>query len=85
MAIANGDGNFITRNTALAAYLRIEGYNLLDVESSIANTPAVFYFEADPKIHELERLWQLGKAQGNLNAFWESYRLCLRMVKVGKL
>lgn len=83
--MANGNGSFATRNTALAAYLRIEGFVLLDVEPSDYNTPAVFYFEADPRIPKLELLWQLGKVQGNLCSFWESYRLCLRMVKVGKL
>ncbi len=85
MAIAIENGEFRTRNTALAAYLRIEGFKLLDVDPSENNTPAVFYFEQDLKIPVCERLWQLGKAEGNLVDFWESYRLCLRMVKVGKL
>lgn len=85
MAISNRDGNFETRNTALAAYLRIEGFTLLDVEPTSWQTPAVFYFQQNAKIAECERLWQLGQAIGNLSDFWESYRLCLRMVKVGKL
>ncbi len=85
MAIANSDGEYSTKNTALAAYLRIEGFRLLDVTPSNYDNPAVFLFERDSKITEYEHLWQLGKAEGNLCMFWESYRLCLRMVKVGKL
>jgi len=81
----DSNGTFDTRNTALAAYLRIEGFRLLDVMPSGDNNPAVFYFKVDPQITKCERLWQLGKAEGNLSMFWESYRLCLRMVKVGKL
>jgi len=85
MAIASRDGEYSTSNTALAAYLRIEGFRLLDVMPSNGNSPAVFYFENSPHVVEHERLWQLGRAEGNLCLFWESYRLCLRMVRVGKL
>jgi hypothetical protein len=83
MAIKNG--NFTTRNTALAAYLRITGFTLLDVEPTMFDAPASFYFESNPRIEEYAHLWQMRKAIGNLNDYWESYRLCLRMVKVGKL
>ena len=85
MIDSNSDGKYFTRNTALAAYLRIEGFRLLDVTPSNYNNPAVFCFKRDSKIASCEHLWQLGKAEGNLSMFWESYRLCLRMVKVGKL
>ena len=83
MAIRNG--NFTTRNTALAAYLRITGFNLLDVDPSTLDAPALFYFEKNTRLEEYEHLWQMRQAIGNLNDYWESYRLCLRMVKVGKL
>lgn len=85
MAISNRDGNYLTQNTALAAYLRVEGFTLLDVEPTEWRKPAVFIFEQDSKIAQCERLWQLGRAEGNLSDFFESYRLCIRMVKVGKL
>lgn len=81
----NRDGEYRTINTALAAYLRIEGFRLLDVTPSEYNNPAVFYFKNSSNIDECERLWQLGKAEGNLCDFWESYRLCIKMVRVGKL
>lgn len=84
MAIVS-NGQFETKNTALAAYLRTEGFRLLDVLPSNYSDPAVFYFENSLRIIECEQLWQLRKPVGNLCDFWESYRLCLRMVKVGKL
>lgn len=81
----DGNGHFTTRNTALAAYLRTKGFTLLDVEVGDHYTPAVFVFEKHYKLVEFEKNWQLGKATGNLTDFFESYRLCLRMVRVGKL
>ena len=79
------DGLYPTKNTALAAYLRTEGFTLLEVAPATKDSPAVFYFEQSKEIVKYEKLWQLAKATGNLFMFWESYRLCLRMVRVGKL
>lgn len=79
------NNEFSTRNTALAAYLRTEGFILLDVIPTEDGNPAVFIFESQPKILEYEHIWYLGEAKGNLCDFWENYRLCLKMVKVGKL
>ena len=84
MAIRS-NGDYRTRNTALAAYLRMTGFTILDVQPGDTKSPAIFIFKPDPKIIDHEKLWQLGEAIGNLTAYWESYRLCLRMVKVGKL
>jgi len=86
MAISDSNGKYLTKNTALAAYLRITGFKLLDVEPSQDGTPAVFIFENNSGIAlDYEKQWQLRTAIGNLVDYWESYRLCLRMVKVGKL
>jgi hypothetical protein len=74
------NGEYSTKNTALAAYLRLEGFNLLDVSTSKDDAPAVFYFETDPHLKECERKWDLGKAEGNLCDYWTSYRRCLRMI-----
>jgi len=81
----NSNSNYNTINTALAAFLRTRGFQLLDVMPNDGRAPAVFVFDADPEIKKYEHLWQIAKAEGNLCDFFESYRLCLRMVKVGKL
>lgn len=79
----SNNGIYRTKNTALAAYLRMEGFTLIDVD--ILDFPSVFVFSDSSLIPKHERLWQLGQATGNLNDFFESYRLCLKMTKVGKL
>ena len=76
---------YYTRNTALAAYLRTKGYELLKVERSQNGSPAIFVFKSSDDIYEEELSWQLRKPEGNLNQFFDSYRFCLRLVKRGKL
>lgn len=77
------DGCFVTCNTALAAYLRITGCKLLEVDHT--SYPAVFIFEQSPETDKYEQVWQMRQATGNLGDYFESYRLCLRMTRVGKL
>ena len=35
MAISDSNGKYLTKNTALAAYLRITGFKLLDAKSTL--------------------------------------------------
>jgi len=72
MAIENTDGNFSTKNSALAAYLYMEG-------------PSVFIFETNSRLPQCVHNFQIAKVEGNLVLFHEAYRKCLRMTKVGKL
>ena len=76
------DGYYKTTDTALAAYLRVEGIKLLGVDTE--TYPAVFIFESAPQIAEYKRQWECGVAEGNLKGFFISYRQCLKMVKAGK-
>lgn len=89
MAIENIDGQYSTKNTSLAAYLLIEGFNLLDVHiETIENnyrTVATFIFENNNSLLEHVHKFQIAKAEGNLVLYFEAYRKCLRMTKVGKL
>jgi len=83
MAIENQDGNFSTKNTSLAAYLYMEGFELLDVLNE--SFPTVFIFETNNLLPECVKKFQVAKAEGNLVLYFEAYRKCLRMTKVGKL
>jgi len=83
MAIENTDGNFSTKNSALAAYLYMEGFELLDVD--ISSFPSVFIFETNSRLPQCVHNFQIAKVEGNLVLFHEAYRKCLRMTKVGKL
>jgi len=83
MAIENQDGQFSTKNTSLAAYLYMEGFTLLDVHNE--QFPTIFVFETSELLPECVRNFQVAKAEGNLVLYFEAYRKCLRMTKVGKL
>jgi len=83
MAIGNTDGKYSTKNTSLAAYLYMEGFSLLDVLNE--GFPTIFVFESNSSLPDCVRNFQIGKAEGNLVLYFEAYRKCLRMTKVGKL
>jgi len=83
MAMADVDGQFSTKNTSLAAYLYMEGFTLLDVLNEAF--PTVFVFETNSLLSECVHKFQIAKAEGNLVLYFEAYRKCLRMTKVGKL
>jgi len=78
-----GDGRYKTKSTTLAAYLYMEGFQLLDVD--ISGFPSVFIFENGKQVQEHVRKFQVAQAEGNLVLFYEAYRKCLRMTRVGKL
>lgn len=83
MAMRNVDGQYSTKNTSLAAYLYMEGFVLLDVDTD--NFPSIFIFESSDLLLERVHIFQIAKAEGNLVLYFEAYRKCLRMTKVGKL
>ena len=90
MAITDVDGTFPTKNTSLAAYLYMEGFELLDVQINNSNehsyqTIATFIFESNSLLLDCAKKFQMSKAEGNLALYYEAYRKCLRMTKVGKL
>ena len=89
MAIEDIDKTFSTKNTSLAAYLYMEGFELLDVQIGNGEysykTIATFIFNSNGSITDYIKKFQIAKAEGNLVLYFEAYRKCLRMTKVGKL
>lgn len=79
----NTDGNYSTKSTALAAYLYMEGFQLIDVETD--GFPSLFVFESSKQLLQCAHNFQIAKVEGNLVVFFEAYRKCLRMIRVGKL
>lgn len=80
------NGTFPTKDTALAAYLKTEGFTLLEtIASPKLRNPsefdAVFRFQDDPHIKDYAHLWRTGQAEGNLSIFLDNYR---RLVKEAK-
>ena len=88
MAITDTDGKYSTKTTSLAAYLLTEGFDLTDVSIEHIDggykTVATFVFESNNELLSCVKQFQIGRAEGNLVLFFESYRKCLRMTKVGK-
>ena len=83
MAIRIEENAYKTTDTALAAYLYSEGFELLEVDGS--NFPSVFYFEnSNPKLSEYIRNFQIGKAEGNIAIFFKSYKTMLARIKDSK-
>jgi len=69
---------FITQNTALAAYLITEGFELL--EALVEQNPVSFIFEDCNSLRGCVRCWQAGKAEGNLCIFFDNYRTLIKKI-----
>jgi len=75
-------GQYSTRDTALAAWLYSNGYPLADVDRR--NIPVVFYFTRDSKkMGNLIRDFQVGRAEGNVVLFFRAYKKMLFFIKEG--
>lgn len=79
----NSNGTYETKNTSLAAFLYMQGYPLLDVVAT--GFPTIFIFESSITLLNDVREFQVSRAVGNLAQFYEAYRKCLKMTKIGKL
>ena len=71
--MAKRNSIFSTPNTALAAYLLSEGYELLDTNTDNPQE-LIFTFQDSIHLKELVRNYNIGTAQGNINAFYYNYR-----------
>lgn len=77
-----GQDRFITRDTALAAWLYSNGYMLAEVDRR--NHPVVFYFTRDSEeMDNLIRDFQVGRAEGNVVMFFRAYKKMLFIIKEG--
>ncbi len=71
---------FTTQNTALAAYLQTQGFEL--IEMTLWQTPVSFTFEACAELQDEVRQWDLGKAAGNICIFFANYRALIKKIKL---
>jgi len=75
---------YSTSDTALAAWLFSSGFELLEVDGS--KFPVVFHFEnSSQELYKLVRAFQVGKAEGNIAAFYRAYKIMLSKVKTARL
>lgn len=78
------NSHFITRDTALAAWLDSQGFELLNTQKE-AQGFAFIFENGNPRLKEFVRDFQCGRAEGNILLFYQSYKRMLRKVKVGQL
>ena len=72
-----------TNDTALAAWLVSQGFELLDLDFSKPSSVA-FLFKNDTKaLKEAVRIFQRLEAVGNVNAFYRAYRQMLLKIREG--
>lgn len=73
--------HFITRDTALAAWLLINDINLISV---LNEHPAQFSFDnSGKKATKLAVSYQIGTAEGNIISFYRAYKYLLSKIKNG--
>ena len=80
------NNHYKTANTALATYLQVEGFTLVEIITQPhafiqGELEAVFLFENNQKIPDCVRLWQTGTATGNLPVFYGTYRAIVKKAK----
>lgn len=80
MVAASQEPIFSTPNTALAAWLYSQGFDLLEIDNT--NFPTVFHFEDSSKaLHSAVRDFQVGRAEGDIVAFYRAYKVLLDKIK----
>jgi len=68
-----------TSDIALAAYLHSQGFELLHIDKK--DFPTIFFFISSPELAHCVRLWEIGKAEGNLCQFYRSYKIMIEKIK----
>jgi len=76
---------FSTNNTALAAWLVSQGFELLDLDFSNPDSVAFLFRDDTQALHKAIRLFELEEAEGNINAFFRSYKRMLLKIRGGRL
>lgn len=84
MTDQSGNNRFATPDTALAAWLYSQGFELLDVESGTPSSFFIFSSE-NPHLADYVRDFECGRAVGSVLTFYLAYKKMLTKVKVGQL
>lgn len=73
--------NYSTNDTALAAYLISQGYELLELNFN-NGSHVTFMFSPEPaSIAECVRNFEAGTAEGNIMAFFRNYKRLLSRIR----
>jgi len=73
---------YVTTDTALAAWLQIQGIHLIRINSD--GFPSSFEFEnEDNRASKLASSFHIGQAEGNIFQFFRAYRHLLSEIRTG--
>jgi len=73
------ENTFTTTQTPLAAWLHCQGFRLINVNTT--DYPATMSFEDSESLQKAKRQWELKQAVGDCNAFYDSHRMLLGMIR----
>ena len=74
------ESTYSTADTALAAWLYANGFQLLKIDRS--EFPSIFHFEdSSEELTQLVHDFQAGKAEGNIIIFFRAYKILLGKIK----
>ena len=76
---------FSTSDTALAAWLVSQGFELLDLDFSRSSSVAFLFSNDTEVLSQAVKTFQLGEAEGNVLAFFRAYKRMLLKIREGKI
>jgi len=77
----NSPETFSTNDTALAAWLISQEFELLSMDNSQPNSVVFLFPNNDEKINKAVSQFQLGTAKGNVISFYRAYRYLIDEIK----
>ena len=76
--------HYSTRDTALAAWLISQGFELLKVERDNPSSVAFLFEDNGKGLTGAVKEFQLGTPEGNILAFFRAYKNLLTMIRRGE-
>ncbi len=76
------DKEYKTTDTALAAYLIGQGHKLLDIDPITSWAMQLIFDNHSTHLREHIKLFELGKAEGNICDFFRIHRDLIRRIKL---
>lgn len=70
---------YATSQSALAAWLYLQGHEIIQVDSSNPNKRSII-FKSTPKLRSDVQLWQIGQAEGNCSQYESARKAILEMI-----
>ncbi len=77
----NGNGHFSTQESALAAWLNLQGHELSTIDKN--RNLSTFVFKDSPNLRKDACVWQMAQAQGNCCQYEQARIVIMHLVHYG--